>query len=98
MERKKELEIYNYCEERWDYYEKRDGGYYPSKHDNTVLNEAANKFNITSKEAERAYSKISSEKANKMVKGLSKKQIVAKTEEIVRGNKETPWGMGLDKK
>ena len=93
----KNIEIYNYCEERWDSYEKIDGGYYPSKHDSKVLSEAAQKFQITIEQAREAFNVIAKSKAELSVKNLNKNQINNLAEKVVRNNKETPWGMGLDK-
>ncbi|NMM64374.1 hypothetical protein HBE96_17275 [Clostridium sp. P21] len=90
-----DVQVYTYCKERWAFYEKLDGGYYPSKHDSVVLEEAAKKFNITSYKAEQIYSRVSAAKTNKECKNLNKEQMDQLLECIVRNNKETPWGQGL---
>lgn len=88
----KELEVYEFCEQRWDYYEKRDNGYYPSKHDKLVFNEASEKFQLSVKEVERAFNKIAKLKADMEIGNMTKEQMKEKFKEILEGNKETPWG------
>ncbi|AKA70164.1 hypothetical protein [Clostridium scatologenes] len=89
------VQIYTYCNERWAFYKKIDGGYYPSKHDSVVLEEVAKKFNITPEKAEKIYRKIVATKTVKQCKGLTNKEKDKLLEDIVRDNKETPWGQGI---
>ncbi|AGK96770.1 hypothetical protein [Clostridium pasteurianum] len=91
-----ELKIWEYCENRWDFYKQKDGGYYPSKHDDVVLNEVADKFNISAKEVKCIFNKVSYDKAQDQIKGMTQEQIKNELEKVVRNNKETPWGKGLD--
>lgn len=88
--------IYEFCEKRWDHYERKDNGYYPSKHDSKVLEEAGNEFGITSAEVEKAFNSISAMKANLEVLGLTQEQKLEMARQILKGNKETPWGQGLE--
>jgi len=85
-------EIYNYCEALWDQYKLEDGGYFPSKHDKKVFQEAAEHFNMDSSEIEEIWHCVSKIEAGQQVKGLSKKQIKAEMFDIVKDNAETPWG------
>lgn len=94
----KDFEIYTFCESRWNYYEKRDKGYFPSKHDSLVFEEASRHFNISLEEVEKSFNKIAKLKADQEVKNMTKKQMVDTFENILRNNKETPWGQELDKK
>jgi hypothetical protein len=87
-----DLVIYNYCEERWAYYKKLDGGYFPSKHDYKVFEDTVRKFDITVNKAEHAFNRIAKIKADKEVKGMTKQEMVKEFERIVTDNKETPWG------
>ena len=89
----RELEIYNYCENRWDHYEKADKGYYPSKHDKKVLEDASTHFSITVEEAYQSHKLIAKTIADKEMKGLTEEEKVELFEKILRNNKETPWGM-----
>ncbi len=54
----RELEIYSYCHSRWDYHERRDGGYVPESHDELVFSEAARKFGISKAKVKEAYFKV----------------------------------------
>lgn len=87
-----DLAIHDFCEGRWEFYLKRDGGYFPSKHDGLVFQEAANEFNVTPEEAIQAFDRVSKVKAEAAVKGLSISQMRQKLIDIVEGNAETPWG------
>lgn len=97
MKKINDLEVYNYCEKRWDYYEERDGGYYPSKHDNLVFLDAKEKFNITENEVRNSFNKISKVRANEIVKNMNSEDKKNLLEKIIKNNKETPWGNGLNK-
>ncbi|WPC42925.1 hypothetical protein [Clostridium sp. JS66] len=90
-----DLQVYSYCKERWAFYEKLDGGYYPSKHDSVVLEEAAKKFEITPQKADQIYSKVSAAKTSKECKNINKEQMDELLKGIVTKNKETPWRQGL---
>jgi len=51
-------QIYDYLQSRWDFYEKRNGIYIPEEHDDIVLSETANKFDITKDEVFKIFDKI----------------------------------------
>lgn len=84
--------IHDFCDSRWQFYINRDGAYFPSKHDQVVLQEAANEFHITPEEAEQAFQRVAKVKADAEIKGMSKSQMVEMFKDIVEGNAETPWG------
>lgn len=87
-----DTDIYNFCDSRWNFYIAKDGSYYPSRHDKVVLQEAAQNFNISTEEAEQAFARVSKEKADAEIKGMSKTQMADLFRQIVEGNAETPWG------
>ena len=43
------MDIYNYLQARWDYYERRDGEYISPEHDRLAFSDACKKFGITEK-------------------------------------------------
>ncbi|MFH1894013.1 MAG: hypothetical protein ABIK83_15175 [Candidatus Zixiibacteriota bacterium] len=43
----RDMQVYDYLQEWWDYYEIRDGGYYPEIHDDLVLSQASDKFGMS---------------------------------------------------
>ncbi len=90
--------IHDFCDARWKFYIAKDGAYYPSKHDKVVLQEAAQEFNISSEEAEQAFSRVSKQKAEAEVKGMSQTQIANALKNLVESNAETPWGQAKLKK
>lgn len=90
--------IHDFCNSRWEFYINEDGGNFPSKRDKVVLQEAANKFNITPEEAEQAFQRVAKVKADAEVKGMSKLQMGEMLKSIVEGNAETPWGQEKLKK
>lgn len=49
--------VWSFLQDRWDYYEKRDGDYLPS-HDDIVLREAAERFNMTKEEALKQFTAV----------------------------------------
>lgn len=85
-------QIHDYCKERWGYYQKMDGAYYPSKHDVKVINDAANHYGISYQDADDIFMEISKAEADQMVKGMSKTQMVNLFDSIIKGNADTPWG------
>ena len=93
-----ELSIYNYCRQRWNYYENRDGGYYPSKHDSKVLEETASYFSLSIQEVEDAFNKVDKIKVNEMMKKLTLEQKMQLGVNILEGNAESPWGQEKIKK
>ncbi|KNY26349.1 hypothetical protein [Pseudobacteroides cellulosolvens] len=93
-----EKKVYEFCDTKWKYYIKRDGAYYPSKHDDLVLNEAASEFNITFDEAKAIFNKVSNEIVQEEVKGMSQNQIRNAIKDVIEGNAETPWGQEKLKK
>ena len=95
MDYREKMEIYEACEKRWDVYEKMDGGYYPSKHDELVLKEVAQKYNLDVKKVKEIHDMVSKVKAEIEIKGMSKEQGAKEFEKVLRKNKETPWGKGI---
>lgn len=67
----RDLEIFNYFQSRWDFYESRDGEYIAETHDNIVLSETAKKFGISKDKAHIVFSKV-----NKIKLGLEPKERV----------------------
>lgn len=53
-----DLEIYNFMQARWDYYEERDGEYEIGLHDALVSEEAGEKFGVTADEAIEIFKKV----------------------------------------
>jgi len=60
-----DMQIYDYLQQRWDYYEVRDGGYYPEIHDDMVLSQASDKFGMSVKTILDIFTKV-----DKVKKGL----------------------------
>lgn len=85
-------ELHKFCVNRWDYYKDADGGYYPSRHDEKVITEAAEQFAISYEDAEKLFNEIDKEKADNLVKPMSKSEILKLFESILKNNAETPWG------
>lgn len=56
-----EQEIWQYCKDRWEYYDKLAGEYSADKYDKEVFNDAGNQFGITSDEAFRIWDKVDKE-------------------------------------
>ncbi len=56
--REKDLTILKYMEQRWDFYELRDGIYLPERHDNIVFEDAAKKFGISKDQAFEAFNNV----------------------------------------
>lgn len=54
----RELEIYNYLQSRWNFYEARDGKYISEKHDDVVVLETAKKFGLSSTEVLKVFNKV----------------------------------------
>lgn len=92
MIEKNDKTIYDYCDSRWKFYIQKDGAYFPSKHDDIVLMEAAKEFNITKEEALEAFDRVAKLIADREVKGMSKSEMAEALKVIVEGNAETPWG------
>lgn len=87
--------VYQFCQSKWDFYQAQDGGYYPSKHDPKVFNDASKKFDITSAEAKKIFNKIDHEHVaaqQDKIDHMSKPQLAEALKKIVEGNAETPWG------
>lgn len=53
-----EEQIWRYCRDRWEYYDRLEGGYSGDKYTEDVFRDAATRFNITSSEAERIWGKV----------------------------------------
>ena len=54
----KEEEIWKYCRDRWEYYDRLEGDYSGDKYTENVFQDAAVRFNITSSEAKRIWEKV----------------------------------------
>lgn len=54
----KEESIWQYCRDRWTYYDKLEGGYSGDKHTNDVFNDASKKFGISATEAKSIWNKV----------------------------------------
>lgn len=92
-------EIYDLCKARWEWYKEQDGAYYPSRHDQKVFNDVAEHYGLPYQLIDEIYDEVSKEKAEGIVKGMSKAQMAQMLDQIVKGNAETPWGqMELKKK
>lgn len=87
-----ELNIRNYCLRKWDEYKERDGIYSPSKHDNLVLSDAAEHFNMDINEIERIFNKVDSVISNEMVSKMSFSEKLKLWNEILEDNANSPWG------
>lgn len=55
---KPEYEIWEYCRNRWEYYDKLEGKYSGDKHTEDVFNDASKEFGISSSEAKEIWEKI----------------------------------------
>lgn len=54
----KEEAIWKYCQDRWNYYDRLEGGYSGDKYTNNVFQDAGNEFGITAKAAEAIWAKV----------------------------------------
>lgn len=54
--------IWQYCQNRWDYYDALEGGYSGDKYTEQVFIDAGNKFGISATEARRIWDKVDKEK------------------------------------
>lgn len=85
--------IYLFCKERWNFYEKQDGAYLPSRHDKKVFKDASKEFGISEKECERWFDFIDKLIAEKLVQEAIKDgKFVELCDEVLGGNGENPWG------
>lgn len=91
MDRTYKKGIYNYCIKKWDELKEKDEGYFPSKHDDVVFEDAAKHFNLTEDEVNKIFSEVSKEIADKNVKGLTQEEKLQQLKQIVRDNAENPW-------
>lgn len=86
--------IHQFCIDRWDFYEKRDGAYLPSKHDKLVFQDASKAYNIPESECEYWFNEIDKPLADKKVKdAIAKGEFKKLCEEAFCGNGENPWGL-----
>lgn len=53
-----EEKIWQYCMDRWDYYDRLEGGYAGDKYTENVFEDAANQFNTTPSKAEDIWKKV----------------------------------------
>ena len=91
--------IFEYCENLYDELEKADGGCYPSKHDNLVLQNASEHFGIPIDEIEKKYqdykalvAKNLMQKINRMPKKKRQAVIRRKAQDILLNNRDLPFG------
>lgn len=91
MDRTYKKGIYNYCIKKWDDLKEKDGGYFPSKHDDVVFEETAKHFNLSVDEVGKIFSEVSKEIADKNVKGLTQEEMLKQIKQIVGDNAESPW-------
>ena len=96
--------IYQFIERKYDELEEKDGGYYPSKHDNHVFKKASERFSISLEKVERKYNeykKVEDEillkRIDKYPSALRKKKQKELAVEIIRSNKDLPWSSNSDK-
>lgn len=54
----REEEIWQYCMDRWEYYDDLEGGYSGDKYTEEVFKDASNEFGITASEAENTWSTV----------------------------------------
>jgi predicted ATPase with chaperone activity len=87
----KEKEIYNFCNERWEHYIEKDGGYSPNKHDDVVLHEASKKFNLSTDKVYQIIIKVGKPIADEQVKKMSPNEIREAAINIVLENKDNPF-------
>jgi hypothetical protein len=92
MDRTYKKGIYNYCIKLWDKLKEEDGAYLPSKHDETVYNEASKHFNLSVEEINKIFSEVSRGIADKQFAGMTWEQRKEEAKKIVENNAETPWG------
>ena len=59
-------QVWQYCQDRWAYYDKLDGQYSADKYDTEVFNDASSNFNITASEAQSTWDKV-----DKVKKGVT---------------------------
>lgn len=86
--------IYEYCENLYDKYSKDDGGYYPSKHDKKVFEEASKHFDISLDKVKKIYNDMSKISANKWIKKkgkISKDDSLKYLSDIVKNNRDLPF-------
>ena len=54
----RDREIHAYLQNRWDFYERRDGRYIQEQHDPLVVSEGASRFSLTNAEITRIFRKV----------------------------------------
>ncbi len=54
----RDVEMYDYMQARWKFYESRDGFYSQETHDEMVLQDAARRYGISVNEADQRYMKV----------------------------------------
>ncbi len=91
--------IYEYIENLYDELKKRDGAYYPSKHDDFVFLSAANEFEISKEKAEKifhSFSQLVAKKEELKLRRLPPKKREKKRMEmlqnIMKNNGDLPFG------
>lgn len=85
--------VYQFCQDRWDYYQAKDGGYYPSKHDPKVFEDVSKKFCITTEVAKEIFGKVDKVHVQQQhIEKMSKAELAQMFDKIIKGNAETPWG------
>ena len=53
-----EEEVWQYCMNRWEYYDRLEGGYAGDKYTNQVFKDAGNKFGISATKAKEIWDKV----------------------------------------
>jgi hypothetical protein len=87
-------QIYMYCKKRWEYYEKKDGAYLPSKHDKRVFEDASKEFGLPESQCEACFDMIDKPLAEHMVKeAIRNGKSLELSDEVLGSNGENPWGL-----
>ncbi len=90
--------IYEFIENKYSELRDRDGGYYPSKHDEEVFKEASVKFDMTIEELDKVYDSFQQvsvqqqiKKLDKLPKVLREKRRFEMMRDILKNNRDLPF-------
>lgn len=90
--------IFEYCQNVFEELDKRDSGYYPSKHDKEAFKRTADHFSISEKEVDRIYDEytkiaanIEIKKIKKIPEKLRKDYLLKRASDIMINNKDLPF-------
>lgn len=90
-----ESAVFEYCENLFHELERRDGGYFPSKHDKTAISQTAQQFSISEHEVSRIYGEytkqaadLEMEKIKRLPPVMRKRAMEKKFSNILRSNKD----------